>query len=517
MKHKYAAMAVCFLFVLGFALTSCFESSTEPDPNDMGGANTLARQAMVQLNQVVIDMSETSTEINTADDLMAQATFNQIEAKFNQALALDTDNPMANLGIAMLEIVRINYDDELWSMIDDADSMGTGSKRIINNQYQFLAQAPLRVMNHYRFGKDNSFSIMRVQNYIKASVLPRLDNSISRLNHAVAMADSNSIMIDTGEEYMEVDCGEIYAFRASVRVLSAAFNLMVAYDFDMIDSNNSYNWMLDMINISITPVNTQDPYNYSVNNGVLTLDYWNPWDYEYEAEEAYRSQVIAKTVKYNLDHNPNFGKLTDPGRLTAARNAILGATADVRLGVDYIMNETDSQANDVIKIENIISMNNNIPPTDSDAPNFTATWQSIEDITNWLDTVISSSYAMDENGVQFTVNLGAFFGGAVTDIEEVLPYFHWNDPAQSWVQSHVQWQNEYYTSTYGFFYNGNYVYIDNITKVISRRNGLEMNMGYNTDSVGNMIGDSEMPFLPDYTFKGILPGMTRAKYLQLFG
>jgi hypothetical protein len=37
-----------------------------------------------------------------------------------------------------------------------------------------------------------------------------------------------------------------------------------------------------------------------------------------------------------------------------------------------------------------------------------------------------------------------------------------------------------------------------------------------TDAQGNVIDEDEIPYFPDYTFGGILPDMTRAKFIQLF-
>ena len=196
MKQRVlVTMVMLTLFV--FFLGSCKETTKpEPDEPNTAAANVLAREGMDMLNQVILDMSETEPEFSEANDVMLQSTFQQIEGKFNAALQLDATNPMGCLGMASVEIVRINYDQELWNMIDDSMDMAGGSKRILNNQFQFLAKTPMMVVKQMNPDKINAMSIMRVQNYIKGSILPRLSNSISLLNRAVALADSNVIIID---------------------------------------------------------------------------------------------------------------------------------------------------------------------------------------------------------------------------------------------------------------------------------------------------------------------------------
>lgn len=515
MKRKLMIWVIGVALVLMLGLTACKGDDDNDNPADVGHANALAREGITQLNDVILDLNENEPEIDDENDLMLEATFDGIKAKFTEALTYDANNPMANLGLGILEMVSINYDDELWSLFNDMEDMGNGGKRILNNQFQFLAQAPLRVLTQLNPSKENSVSIMRLQNFIKNSVLPRLDNSITRLGKAVALADSNVIMIDTGEELMEVDCGEIYAFRASVYAVSAAFNMMVAYDMDMKDQNQTYQWIEDMSNIDAPDWDTSQAISYEVDNGTLFVDYWIE-DYEDNYEQAYSMQLMGKILKGNMDQNPTFGILTEPARLTAARNALLNAAADVVSGSDYILGETDPQSNDVIKIENILSFNDeDLPPSDDGAPNFTQDWDTIEDICDWFSNFLNNSIQMHENDVDFTVNVSAFFNGAIQDLIAYIPYYHWNNINSNWIEDEIDYNYGYPTSSYGFWYQGNWINITDISGVQINYHKLDVNMGYECDANGNPLADGEKPHFPDYTFNGIFPGMTRAKFLQL--
>ncbi len=497
--------------MMSFLLVSCEESPTKP--NDVYGANLLASEGMQMLNQVILDMNESNTEITGADDLMLESTFLQIEAKFKAALEVDTYNPMASLGMSILEIVRINYDPELWDMINEMNDMGGGSKRIINNQIKFLAETPKLVFKQMQPNRTNSLSIKRLQDYVISSVIPRLSNSISYLDRAVALADSNAIMIDTGEEWLEIDCGEIYAFRAATNMVYAAFNMMVAYDYDLKDAANSYQWITELNEIEVEYVDDWYPYSYTIQDGHLVVDYYE-WDYSWNLEDALREEIMGKVLKHNLENSTSFGKLRGQTYLNQAKAGILRAAADVKNCTAYILNETDSQVNDIIKIENIMSLNaefENISPND---PNFMQGWTSIDDVATWLETIVSGSYSLNENGVSFEVNLGAFFGGAISDVRDILPYHQWNQE-DTWVEYSFE-EYTYPYSSYSFYMNGQYHYFENLLDVTWRYKKVRANVAEFTDASGTPIGDDEFPFFPDYTFRGVMPGMTRAKFIQLF-
>ncbi|MDD2228638.1 MAG: hypothetical protein PHY48_04420 [Candidatus Cloacimonetes bacterium] len=523
MKPRFTPILVAVLFVTAFLLVSCFDSNTEPEnpPTDVSAANVLAREGMTILNQTIIDLGNNQPDINSSEDLMQQTTFDSIESKFTAALAVDANNPMANLGMSILSIVEINYDNELWTMLDDAGLINNSPRRIINNQFQFLASAPLCVVNQIKGAKTDPMSIMRVQNFIRNNVLPKLDNAITRLDKAVAMADSTSLMIEVdNEEMVEIDCGEIYAFRAATNAVKAAFNFMVAYDMDMTDPNGGYSWQDDIQNIEEPQGYSYGIYDHHIDGTILYLEYRDDW-YAESYVQSHSMEIMMKTMKWNLDNSATFGKLTSTGvaSLNAAKAAILSAAADVKLGTNSILAETDDQTNDIIKIENINSINAEFPFTDDDTPAFAQTWQNVNDISDWLTTVMNSTYALTLNGVDFSVNVGAFFNGAILDIEDYIPFLQWNDPAIDWVEDSIDYEHGWtpYNNSYSFYENGVYITVNNISYVRRRDHDFDLNWGNDLDDQGNVIYEYDVPYFPDYTFNGVLPGMTRAKMLLLHG
>ncbi len=528
MKLCFRPLLVCITIIAGLFLFSCFDSSTEPETPtvDVGTANSLAREGMNLLNQTIIDLGNSDPEINDSQDLMQQATFNNIKSKFDASLAIDPNNPMANLGMAMLNMVEINYDDELWNMMEDAGVFDNGEKRILNNQFQFLAKMPVNLMNQIKNSKENTMSIMRVQNFIRNNILPKMDTSISRLDKAVLMADSTVLHIEVDdEEIVEIDCGEIYAFRAVSHAVKAAFNLMVAYDMNMTDPDGGYDWLDELNNIDVPDYpDSWNAYAYNISADHLYLDYYEN-DYQDDKHQALQMEIQAKIAKYNMDNSSTFMKLTPSGvaYLSSAKAAILSAAADIKNGVNYILAESDTgdgQNDDLIKIENIISINDEIPPDDEDAPQFAQNWNTINDIADWLtNEVLAGSYTLTANNIEFQVNLSAFFNGAIPDMEAVLPYFHWRDTGSDWVYDYVDYEYSFDTPNgyYNFLYNGQYTNMTNIYHVHKREHDIRFDPGYLTTPAGVEIDEDDYPYFPDYTFGGIFPGMTRQKMIDIFG
>ncbi len=501
--------------LLSLSLTSCFDTSTDSNNNtDVSAANVIARQGMDLLNNEITRLNNTEPSPNM-QSVLPTATYNVIKAKFTQALESDSDNPMANVGLAILDIVDLNYDNELWSLYEDVDSLSAGDKGFLNNQFGFLANSPTVLFKSFQMSRSNPLSIMRFQNFVKNSVIPRLDNAKQRLTNAINLAESDSILVNTGEENLVINAGEIYAFKAEVELFTAAFQMMTAYDWDMIDQQHSYQWITDMQNIIGQEYDSNDAFAYDISNDVLTIKYW---DHDLNDADVKQQEKAAKILKYNIDSNPSFATLTSQSSLASAKANIQAAIQDVQDGMDHILAETGPQTNHVIKIQNILDMNSDIANHDPDAPQFMHDWNSVSDVVTWLQGIFNAPYTTTVNDVSVTIDVSAYFNGNLDDLRDVQPYSQWNNVSSSWIVNTLSWDYHWYnTSNYTFTYLGqeftpigtyhtiHFMYYDKTVEVGHLTNGPS----------GTEIGHDEQPYFPDYTFKGLFPGMTRAKLISL--
>ncbi|MDD4231471.1 MAG: hypothetical protein PHU48_02285 [Candidatus Cloacimonetes bacterium] len=511
MKKSGFVFIVVSLMLACFVLFSCKESSTEPS-GDVGSANQLARDGMELLNETMLDLEDTE-EVSNAEDLMNESTFNLIESKFTSAISLDGDNPMANLGMGILEIVRINYDQELWDMIDEIRDTEERSGRVLKNQIHFLAETPTIIMKQMQPTRGYNLEIKRMQDYVIDYVLPRLQQSLNHLTHAVALADSNVIYIDTGEETMEVDCGEIYAFRAAVNMIYAAFNMVVAYDMDLKDENNSYQWITDLYDIETEYYDGTSPHDHSFVDGHLTLYYYEE-GYGERLANNQKVELIARVLQYNIENHTSFGTLRNTNYLSTARNAIINAANDVRDGAAYILDEDDYQANDIIKIENINSINEEFSNIDEGDPLFMQDWTCIADVANWLQTILTENYQFTANDVDFHVNLSVLFSGTISDVRDNIPFYSLNEG--DWIYDTEDGWGYSYSGSYSTTINGVPFTFENVNYLERVYKYSELSIGEFTDEAGNPIAEDELPYFPDYTFNGLFPDMTRAKFIELF-
>lgn len=513
MRQYSKVVLATFCFLLIVFLCSCSKSTK---PNDVSTANVLAREGFDLMNEEAERLSHLDN-ISSQDDFMLESKFNEIEAKFDQALDEDADNPMAHLGISILEILRINYNPEFWSLIEDMQDMGNQKQTLLNRQFQFLANSSMLLLKNYSAGSKEAVSIARLQDFIHESVVPRLTSCMNHLDYAVNMADTTGIFIDTGEELIEIDKGEVYAFRASVHILEATFFMLTAYNWDMVGTDGTYNW-IQQLNQNFAPVDFvggYEPYDYEVVDGVLNIYYWDYWD-EMDYSEPFQMEVAAKTFRHNLEDATTFGTLNQ-SRLTHARQSILDAADDISNCVNSVQNETDDQSNDVIKLQYIIDLEDEIANQDPDNPDFMQNWNDIDDVVTWLEGIVSGgSITVDAgDGMDVTISIAAYFNGGVSDIRNVIPYFHWSAPADSWLEMFESGSSSWPATSYTFWFDGEYVTVSGISQVREVEQRYELRPGYFTDSGGSQLGEDEFPHFPDYTFGGIFPGMTRAKLMEL--
>jgi len=141
MKKKKNLLILAFSGILIALLAiSCGKNgTTEPGPGDTEQADSLSQAAFSLLNTAILEAEEPE-DPQSGEDVFPEAVYNGIRAIFQQALALDEDNALANFGMGILEVVSVNYDDEVWELINEFTQDG-GGKRLLKNQYSFLIKA----------------------------------------------------------------------------------------------------------------------------------------------------------------------------------------------------------------------------------------------------------------------------------------------------------------------------------------------------------------------------------------
>ncbi len=506
-KKSTIVLIIFFLFLM----SACKDDDTNPtglsDEEELFKANEIAMQGIQLLNDELVNIEEISDNPTEGNDIFSESTYNIIKAKFEAALQIDDDNPMAHLGMAVLEVASVNYDAEFWDFYNDLnvefDLMADDTNSLMHKGFGLIADASeINVSNLMNVTeREDLITMSRFQNLIDSNLQPKLDSAVSHLVYAVSLADSNNISLDNGEEIVEIDCGEIYMLTACVRAFSTAFEMMVMYDNDVIDQDGGYDWIHEMEDMD------DDQYwqDYSVSNDTLYMNTYRKMDVS--------DSLLFSVLKYNLNRNA-FMKIRSGKDPAVIRTKFLSIISDMEAAKNYIEAETDNQDDDLIKLSDIININDDISDVDPEDPQFMQDWHDLQDVFDWVRDVMDNSFSITENGETFEINISAFYSGAMNDMKLFLPLHEWK-AENEWLERHLDWDWEYLNpngdQTYDFEMNGESVHLTGILMIVEREFEDEFVPMNFVDNIGNKISDDVMPYFPDYTFGGLFPDMTRSK------
>ncbi len=485
------------------------DETTDVELDDVA-ANVFAQEGFALLNDMLLDLEEPENP-QSGEEVFPEADYNQIKDLFDKALEESPDNALANFGMAVLEVASVNYDQELWDLINYFDEDFGGTK-LFGNQFSFLAQTPLIYLKYLQSPlKGDEITLARIQDFIEDSVFPKLENAIEHLNTAVSLPDSVIIMINTGEELLELDRGEIYAFRVGTYAISAAMRMLILYDFEMTDESGTYDWMDEMGNGDVYCEYQYDPETHN-----LYAQY-----YEFEKSDS----LLMHVLNYNLTQRPGFMAYRSGQGPADIQNDLNQILLDLQNIVDYVTTETDDQSDDIIQYDFIVEMNEEIGEIDEDDPNFVQDWQTVDDVIDWVSLLITGPVTfiedLDDDGVdeELTIDLSRLFAPGIDVMKNYLPYHQWL-PESEWIVEVLdyQWDTEVMGGTYTILCNGEWIVIENVNHYYAEYYEEYVEPIEFLDGLGGNVIDEEEEFLylPDYTLNGLFPNMDRNQWIDLF-
>lgn len=517
--------------------TGCSDDPTKPKddvpPGPVSEADSIATVWMQALADSLAAIPD-----DQDSDFYQTIRYDAIRAGFDTALQVNDTSPVAHLGSGLLDIVEINYSSEVWTLVDSlltyedaaAPPAGPGSvdpgiflgngSPILRNQFTLLATVPREYLRLSTLRVPANLTVAELQAVILSTVLPALDSAIAHFQAAEAASPVFALTVE--DETYEVDLGEIYFFHAGVHAARAAFNILTAYDVDLFGPDGTYGWIDEARDLSrcdgygyFEPIGGGSPYNRAVN---VQYPYRSPL-------EGAQDSVAVSVLRHNLE---------SPGStfLTKRSNALADAWQDLltlrdllEAGVAAVRAESDAQENDVIRLADLLDVDNDIA-TGSGKPNFAQNFMTIEDVLAWVETVMIGPYLVQEDGdlgpLTITVNLSALFNSSPADWKTLLPYHRFTAP-DTWITMSPSYS---YTipSTPGFSYclldcSGVQTCDSNVAEF--RYDGFDVDLEFLEllDGPGGNPIDldvEKVPYLPDYTLAGLFPGAGRAKWIEIF-
>ncbi len=451
------------------------------------------------------------------------------KAGFRAVLDDYPNHPLANLGMAAVLTVEVGADDTIWTAIDDLynemnperspralDMVGNPLEQVI----QLVTEGPLLMATMSR-DFPVALTAPMLQRYIHDSVIPVVDQIIEHIQNVENNADFN-LEFTIDEQTLEIDLGEIYVLDALVQGLRAGLRMTLPYDLDIAHPTLGYDWLLEL--------GEDDEFNVEVVPGGVEGD-----TLFVEHIERVTSEVLLfETMNHQLAPASDFLTLrTSPyngaNQLELAHDGLLDMLVTLETAVAYILNEEDSQEDDIIQIELLELLNAGIAEC-GDTGGCPEEWQDIQSVIDWIEVLLTEPVEIPldlgpsdpraRNTI--TIDIAAFFDGGVPDWKALLPYHAWH-PQENWVDtdSYVDdwWPGSGIVEVWDNV-NDEWVLYSNI-EYIHEYHYFEFLNGPPFELLDGPGGDpidpgGVFPYFPDYTFGGIFPLMDRAAWELLW-
>jgi len=514
----------------------CSDDPTRPSNGDTGTVAEADSIASLWM-QALADSLE-NLPGGEEPDYYRTIRYADVRDGMNDALAVNSASKVAHLGSAILDVLEINYSADLWNLVDSLRTYDEGSvlspaffpldsglylrpgSPILRNQFALLATAPREYMRIASGGIPSNLTVAEFQRILDEVVIVALSSAIDHL--AVADSDTGPVLyLHVEDETHEIDVGEVFFFHAALHAARAAFRMLTAYDLGLPGPDGTYGWIDDARAIHrcgnqryFEPIGGGSPYRrmVDVSYGSST---GNP-------KSAAEDSVIVAIAVYNLESTTSGFLRRRTDGMAQAWDDLRAVRDNLEAAVASIRTETDPQENDIVKIADLVDLDDEI--ANGEGPDFAQNFTTIEDVLDWVESVMTGPYFLSETGsngpINITVDLPAFFQGAPTDWRDLLP-FHRFRPADQWQTDRIRYWYTYSLSI-GAEYCGTgcdgvmHCYTD-VAEYRYEDREVTVDPLEFLDPAGNPV-DLEIvkvPFFPDYTFGGLFPGADRAKWLEI--
>jgi acyl-coenzyme A thioesterase PaaI-like protein len=532
---------LALILLVFVALLSCSDDNpVDGDGIPCCGVDTSASAALGNLAQAMSELGDMTLEE------IRNLNFDDEETAFEQLLLTNANNAGAHLGLALIELLELNYDEDIWELIDSLNTWAGGfggpillegeidrHHTLVGRQFTLLVQVPYTITHRMVTDFPPNVTVNTIQDIIEQKAMPALGRALGHL----ALAEENAgtairlrVDFDGGYEYVLIDRGEIYVLDASLRALRAAFGCAIAYDVDMFGTDGTYDWIDTARKISETDivpgcatyelrdVNSHQDLHLYLNGGL---------------KQALVDSILVAVLHHNIENRDGF--LTLRGGGTPMRNAgldLVGTVGKLEASVNFIRNIRPDNHNPdhLLKLTDLTDLDSELRGPNN--PNFAQNINTVEDVLAFVRNFVSGPMTFTEElGPQnqeytWTMNVSRLFNPAVSDWKDLLPLYEWHLPQGNWVEldrfmdwswdagGGSTWQRVYHD---GVCQN---VQFQNIGTVHTHYRSYDLitmsDILWLVNPVGEAIDPNvTLPYFPDYTFNGLFPGMNRSDWEEL--
>jgi hypothetical protein len=487
--------------------------------------------------------------------------FDDLRDAFGDIISQQDSNQKANIGYMVSAILSLNTNAVIRKMADSLDAyfhaldsnnsvsvmgptlykqgvLGLGKVIGVRTKDIVLAQT-----------KQPSFPAFVTMSYIQSAMeselLPVLDNVIAAAQRLENRTETRVriIVTDNGStDTAEIDKGEIYLVDAYLHLLRGYCNWLCAYHYDLYaPGTTNYSWIDTLVNS-----NGDSYYSvYSLSNDTLV---------RCSKSGVGSSQLyLVRMLKYNLERQ-DYLTIRASNHAKIKEN-LVAAPLLIKSAITSIRNETGAQKYDLVKISNILNIDQDMVNNPQDlidkgiTPALANKFRSPESLLDFITEILSGPVSFDETidsaHVVLKVDISSFLDHPVTDLRTLLPRYRWVAESQ-WVSGGKEsyrnvnlWSSSmFYTydsndsvaipgsqidsivlDMYGdkkYYLKQPYVAQINMDSTWSL-DPLRLVDANNTDmNIDSLVtAKTFFPYFDDYTFDGVFPDMSRQKWLDL--
>jgi hypothetical protein len=377
---NYAFLLLILIII--FSQFSCTTENGPTEPNDPEGAKSdieLANQALADVLYLLIngDGPESIESIN----------FSVPFGLYSSAFSKDPANYDANFGMALTGIFMITQDQQVSDAFEEwqsyletgepfqvplgsqtGDGLNIGFPTSLSSFSIHNKDLAKTIVGTHKIALIDAPKISTIQNVFENSLLPKLTDALSKLDYVddnpqYVFTVTPKMQGDLMADPLEMDLTEIYALQISLHMLKVVVDMAVAYNLDFTDYDS-----LGIINA--------------------------------------------------LSPGSSFLSLRNSGQsLGDAKTSLITAIDKLELGITFLRNETDSQDDDIIKVD----------PGSDDEADLDSILAYTDEAREFLTTGLT--FTEDWDGDEFTpeekltIHLGEYFDTPVQDLKSLLPSY----------------------------------------------------------------------------------------------
>jgi hypothetical protein len=506
--------------------------------------------------------------IDSADQFKSK-DFASLRDGFDAILtSKDSYHMKASIGYIVASVLALNTNVSFWKLVDSLDAYFSAIDSSPNTPLSHAIARPKGLMKKSLasggvtgLGKsmaavswsalaissaDPSFpkfiTLSYIQSIAENDVVPVITNIIAACKRMESCGDRSLAIAIEGDTF-EIDKGEIHLLDAQMRLLRAGLNAFCMYDINIYAVGaNDCSWI-----DSLRHLDSRSRYIFSLSGDTLK----SVW----MSDDVAPSSFAARLFKYNMERDGFLTQRRAVGQMV--KNDLLAVPSAIKTGIAYIRAETDDQANDIIKISDLMNADRDlvdVPQQMIDegvSPALANKFRTPESIADFATELLSGPYTFNEMTtdsirVNITVNLMAMFDTPVYNLRSLFPKYAWL-PENEWVSRTEDFSSVWPQNSNMIFVNSG----DSLAIPASAIDSIDSSAGFYSlvylkseyaykasidsslsilplcllDGSGNKINFEDIPdmveaktFFPyfnDYTAGGIFPGMTRQKWLDL--